>query len=191
MNKNRAEKIGRRVVVYELMSLDGFADEPGEGKWLRDTGSGLGEFLAETIATQDTVLLGRRTYEKWAPYWPTADVQPFADFINTTTKYVFTSSPIAGEWRESTAVADPAAAFVADLKQRSGGDIGIHGSLSVARALLAAHLVDDIRLVIAPTIAGNGTRLFSDDGDLQRFELVSDQRSGGCMMLYYRRSGRI
>lgn len=74
----------RRVVLYELMSIDGFADDPGEGEWLRDTGTGIGDFLAETISTQDAVLLGRRTYDKWAPYWPSSTVQPFADFINGT-----------------------------------------------------------------------------------------------------------
>ncbi|RDV43426.1 hypothetical protein DOE76_17885 [Leifsonia sp. ku-ls] len=171
------------------MSLDGFADEPGERDWLRDTGSKLGDFLAETIATQDAVLLGRRTYEKWAPYWPTADVQPFADFINATPKYVFTSSPDELAWAESHAVTAPAAPFVAELKRQPGGDIGIHGSLSLARALLAAGLVDDLRLVLAPSLAGEGVRLFGDDGELQRFDLVEAERSGGCLLLHYRRHG--
>ncbi|MGH1547659.1 dihydrofolate reductase family protein [Leifsonia poae] len=169
----------RRVVLYELISLDGFADDPGEGQWLVDTGTKLGDFLAETIATQDAVLLGRRTYEKWAPYWPTAQVQPFADFINATPKYVFTSSPLDLDWTQSTPVAEDAAAFVAALKRQPGADIGIHGSLSLARALLAAHLVDELRLVLAPSLAGGGKRLFGDDGDLQHFELIESERSGG------------
>ena len=177
----------RRVVLYELMSLDGFADEPGEGAWLRDTGDRLGGFLAETIDSQDAVLLGRRTYEKWAPYWPTADVQPFADFINGTPKYVFTSSALEGEWSNAEPVAEPAVSFVEDLVRRPGGDIGIHGSLSLARHLLAAGLVDELRLVVAPSIAGHGVRLFGDDGALQRFELVGSERSGGCLLLHYRR----
>lgn len=179
----------RRVVLYELMSLDGFADEPGEGDWLRETGTGLGDFLAETIATQDAVLLGRRTYEKWAPYWPTADVQPFADFINATPKYVFASSPRELEWSGSQAVTAPAVPFVAELKWTAGGDIGIHGSLTLARDLLAAGLVDDLRIVLAPSLAGSGVRLFGDGGELQRFDLVDEERSGGCLLLHYRRHG--
>jgi len=178
----------RRVVLYELMSLDGFADDPGEGKWLGDPGAKLGAFLADTIATQDAVLLGHRTYDKWAPYWPTAQVQPFADFINSATKYVFTSTSRDLDWAQSIAVSQPAAPFVADLKRQPGGDIGIHGSLSLARDLLAAHLVDDIRLVLASNLAGRGKRLFGSDGDLQRFELVSSERSGDCLLLEYRRS---
>jgi dihydrofolate reductase len=189
MTSTQPPDSARRVVLYELMSIDGFADEPGEGEWLRDTGSKLGDFLAETITTQDAVLLGRRTYEKWAPYWPTADVQPFADFINATPKYVFTSSPRELEWSESRAVNAPAAAFVAELKAAPGGDIGIHGSLSLARDLLAAGLVDDLRLVVAPSLAGDGVRLFDAGGELQRFELVHEERSGGCLLLHYRRQG--
>lgn len=179
----------RRVVLYELMSLDGFADEPGERGWLRDTGAKLGDFLAATIATQDTVLLGRRTYEKWAPYWPTSDVQPFADFINSTPKYVFTSSPQELGWSNSRAVATPAESFVADLKQIPGGDIGIHGSLSLARGLLAAGLVDDLRIVLAPSLAGEGVRLFGSGEQLQRFDLLDAERSGGCLLLHYRFRG--
>ena len=177
----------RRVVLYELMSLDGFADEPGEGQWLRDTGSKLGDFLTETIATQDAVLLGRRTYEKWAPYWPTADVQPFADFINSTPKYVFTTSPLELAWSQSHLVTDPATSFVTDLARQPGGDIGIHGSLSLSRSLMDADLVDELRLVVAPSLAGHGIRLFGDEGHLQRFELVDAERSGGCLLLHYRR----
>jgi dihydrofolate reductase len=185
---NAADNTARRVVLYELMSLDGFADDPGEGQWLGDTGTRLGAFLAETIATQDAVLLGHRTYEKWAPYWPAALVQPFADFINSTPKYVFTSTPRELDWERSTAVTEPAASFVADLKLRPGHDIGIHGSLSLARNLLAAHLVDEIRLVLASNLAGHGKRLFGSDEELQRFDLVDSEKSGNCLLLHYRRS---
>ncbi|MGN7860187.1 dihydrofolate reductase family protein [Microbacterium sp. 22303] len=179
----------RRVVLYELMSIDGFADDPGEGEWLRDTGTGIGDFLAETISTQDAVLLGRRTYDKWAPYWPTSTVQPFADFINGTPKYVFSSSPLEPAWSHSSHVTGSPASFVADLRNQAGGDIGIHGSLSLARELIAAELVDEMRLIVAPSLAGRGKRLFGDDPDgvLQRFELDTVDRSGGCLLLRYLR----
>lgn len=177
----------RRVVLYELMSLDGFADDPGRGEWLGEPGPELLDFLGETIASQDAVLLGRRTYEMWAPYWPTSQVQPFADFINTTTKYVFTSAAIQLDWQQSVHVTDPAAVFVAGLKRQPGADIGIHGSLSLARDLLAAHLVDELRIVLAPNLAGSGKRLFGSDGDLQRFETVSSEHSGGHTFLHLRR----
>src|SRR3954464_8479365 len=124
--------MSRNVVLYELMSLDGFADDPGEGEWFGDADARLIDFLGDVISRQDTVLLGRRTFEKWAPYWPTATMQPFADFINSTPKVVFCSSALAPEWANTTHVGDPAVPFVADLKQRPGGDIGVHGSLTLA-----------------------------------------------------------
>jgi dihydrofolate reductase len=181
--------MSRNVVLYELMSLDGFADDPGEGEWFRGADERLMAFLAEVIASQDAVLLGRRTYEKWAPYWPTATMQPFADFINTTTKYVFASAPLSPDWAETTRVSEPAAAFVSELKQRPGGDIGIHGSLALARSLLAAQLVDELRLVVAPSLAGHGNRLFDENGVLQPFDLAAERRSGDCLLLHYRRHG--
>lgn len=177
----------RSVVLYELMSLDGFADDPGEGAWFGDADERLLEFLGEVIARQDTVLLGRRTYEKWAPHWPSSSMQPFADFVNGVEKVVFSSTAPSPAWAGTTHVTGPAAAGVAALKARPGGDIGIHGSLSLARSLLAAGLVDELRLVVAPSLAGRGTRLFAGDADLQRFELVTADRSGGCLLLHYRR----
>ena len=177
----------RSVVLYELMSIDGYADDPGEGEWFGDADERLTEFLGDVIASQDTVLLGRVTFEKWATHWPTSDMQPFADFINTTTKLVFSSAPATFEWPATTHVTESAATVVADLKQAEGGDIGIHGSLTLARSLLAEGLVDDLRLVVAPSLAGRGKRLFDGDVGLQRFELISSERSGGCLLLHYRR----
>ena len=163
------------------------ADDPGEGEWFGDADERLMGFLADVIARQDTVLLGRRTFEKWAPHWPSSTMQPFADFINTTPKFVFSSTALSLEWAGTTHATEPAATFVAGLKQRSGRDIGIHGSLTLARTLLAEHLVDELRLVIAPSLAGRGKRLFNGDADLQRFELLNCDRSGGCLLLHYRR----
>jgi dihydrofolate reductase len=179
--------VTRNVVLYELISLDGIADDPGEGNWFGDADERLIGFLGEVIARQNTVLLGRRTFEKWAPYWPTSSMQPFADFINTTPKLVFSSTALSYDWSASELVTEPAARVVAELKAADGGDIGIHGSLSLARGVLAEHLVDEMRLVVAPSLAGTGTRLFDDAVGLQRFELLSSERAGGCLLLHYRR----
>jgi len=177
----------RNVVLYELMSLDGYADDPGEGEWFGDADEKLIDFLGDVIGSQDTVLLGRHTYEKWAPHWPTSTMQPFADFINNTPKLLFSSTAPTLEWSGTTHVTEPASEVVADLKQGDGGDIGIHGSLTLARTLLAEHLVDELRLVVAPSVAGRGKRLFDGDTGLHRFELVDSDRSGGCLLLHYRR----
>lgn len=177
----------RNVVLYELMSLDGVADEPGEGDWFGDADERLMDNLARVIGGQDTVLLGRRTYDKWVPHWPGSDMQPFADFINHTPKVLFSSTAPAQAWSATTRVAGPAAPYVAELKRQAGGDIGIHGSLALAGSLLRDQLVDELRLVVAPSLAGEGRRLFDGAGGLQRFELVDADRSGGCLLLHYRR----
>ena len=83
----------------------------------------------------------------------------------------------------------PAAEYVADLKQTSGGDIGIHGSIQLASSLLKARLVDELRLVVAPAIAGHGRHLFGDD-DLQKLEMIDVDRSpSGALLLHYRANG--
>jgi len=175
----------RDVVLYTLLSLDGVAEEPGD--WLFDADDELLTNLADVIRSQDDVLLGHGTYDYWAGYWPTSDVQPFADFINRTTKHVFTSSTPDASWPHSTFVEEPVVPYVERLKEGSGGDVGVHGSIRLAQSLLAADLVDRLELVIAPTLAGSGRRLFTDDVDVRRLTLDKATRSPtGCTFLGYR-----
>src|SRR5690349_5064276 len=115
--------------------------------------------LAAVIATQDAVILGRRSYDEWSRFWPSSQIEPFATFINGVTKYVATSTPLDQDWAGAAVVNGGLAEFVRDLKQQGGGDVGVHASISVAQALLAAGVVDELRLVIAPSIAGRGRRL--------------------------------
>ncbi len=174
----------RKVVLYELLSLEGVAEEPS---WFLDAGPEVFENLGRIIGSQDDVLLGRRTYDDWAGYWPTSDLEPFASFINTTRKHIVTSSAPALEWANSTVVTTPVAKYVAALKGRPGGDIGIHGSIALAQSLLRARLVNELRLVIAPVVAGRGRRLFDGDDDLQRLELLDIARTpNGTLFLAYR-----
>src|ERR1700684_1563187 len=115
--------------------------------------------LADVIAAQDAVILGRHSYDEWSEFWPSSDIEPFATFINGVTKFAATSAPLKREWANVTVVDGRLVEFVRDLKDRPGGDIGVHASISVAQALLAADVVDELRLVIAPRIAGSGRRL--------------------------------
>jgi dihydrofolate reductase len=147
----------RKVVAGHFLSVDGVAEAPDRfvTAWDDETdASGV-----ELIATQDAVILGRRSYEEWAAFWPTSDIEPFASFINAVPKYVATSTPLGLEWTNSHVVEGALADFVRGLKARPGGDIGVHASISVTQALLAAGVIDELRLVIAPTIAGSGRRL--------------------------------
>jgi dihydrofolate reductase len=176
----------RHVVAYELVSLDGVAEEPGA--WMFDVDDEVFANLARTIGRQDTVLLGRGTHDYWADYWPTSDVQPFADFINGTAKIVYTSRDLDTAWANTTVVRTGAEAHVAGLRASEGGDIGLHGSLALFRSLLAADLVDELRLVVVPTVAGRGRRLFADGAALRRFELRSATSSPtGAVFLHYAR----
>jgi dihydrofolate reductase len=147
----------RKIVVYELLSLDGVAEEPDT--FFADWDDAMDANLAAVIATQDAVILGRRSYTEWAQFWPGSQIQPFATFINGVTKYVATSTPLDRDWANATAVDGALIEFVRDLRQQTGGDVGVHASISVAHALLAAGVVDELRLVIAPRIVGCGRRL--------------------------------
>ena len=99
--------------------------------------------LAAVIATQDAVILGRRSYDEWSAYWPGSAIEPFATFINGVTKYVATSTPLGNQWANATAIDGGLVPFVAGLKASPGGDIGVHASIAVARALLAADVIDE------------------------------------------------
>jgi len=148
----------RKVVVYELLSLDGIAEEPTE--FITDFDKTMRENLARVISTQDTVLLGRRTYDDWAAFWPGSDIEPFATFINGVQKFVVTSTPLEQPWAGSSVAGRGLAQFLAELKGQPGGDIGVHGSISLAQSLLKESLVDELRLVIAPAVQLEGRRLF-------------------------------
>ena len=144
--------------MYELLSLDGVAESPDN--FITTWDDALDATLADVIARQDAVVLGRRSYDEWSGFWPDSEIEPFASFINAVTKHVATSTPLDGAWANASAIDGGLVDFVRDLKGRPGGEIGVHASISVAQTLLAAGVVDQLRLVVAPTIAGTGRRLF-------------------------------
>ena len=142
---------------------------------------------ARVIGTQDAVLLGRRMFDEWSQYWPTSHIQPFADFINSVKKYVVTSTPLSNDWHNAEAVTAPIEDVVRDLKAGPGGDIGIHGSIQLAQSLLAAGLVDELQLVVAPAVGFMGRRLFASTHDVRRLELLSATPTpSGSVLLAYR-----
>jgi dihydrofolate reductase len=175
----------RKVVAYTLVSVDGVAESPEQ--FLFDFDETMEANLGEVIARQDTVLLGRAMYDEWSRHWPSSDEQPFADFINTVPKYVATSTPLTTEWANARAIEGPVDEFVRTLKAGDGGDIGVHGSISLTRSLLAAGLVDDVRLLVAPRVVGSGRRLFDDRAAAYSLELVESTGSpSGSLLVHYR-----
>jgi len=179
----------RDVVLYSLLSLDGVAEEPGN--WMFEADDDVFGNLARVIGTQTDVVLGRGTYDYWAGYWPGSDVQPFADFINRRPKHVFTSTPLTPPWAGARVADDGPGPYLRKLAEGPGADIGVHGSIALARALLAADLVDRMELVVVPTLAGSGRRLLADATKTRRLELADVARSEtGCLFLSYRRGAR-
>jgi len=174
----------RKVVVYELLSLDGIAEEPD--RFFADWDDALDANLAAVIEPQDAVVLGRRSYDEWAGFWPGSHIEPFATFINGVAKYVITSTPLERTWGGTTAIDGDLVGFVQELRSRPGGDIGVHASISVARALLAAGLVDELRLVIAPTIAGSGQRFLDGLPAIGLESIESTTSPTGSLLLHYR-----
>jgi dihydrofolate reductase len=173
----------RKVVAGHFLSLDGVAERPE---------AFVTEFDEETdasgvalIATQDAVILGRRSYDEWSGFWPGSGIEPFATFINGVTKYVATSRPL-GSWANSAAITGDLAGFVRDLKRETGGDIGVHASISVTQSLLAAGLVDELRLVVAPRIVGIGRRLLDGLPPLALEPIRIERTPGGNLLADYR-----
>jgi dihydrofolate reductase len=174
----------RKVVVYELLSLDGVAENPEE--FFTDWDDAMDANLAAVIQAQDTVVLGRRSYEEWARFWPGSDIEPFATFINGVAKLVATSRPLDQDWPNATRVDGELVEFVRDLKSQPGADIGVHASISVAQALLAARVVDELRLVIAPTIVGTGRRLLDGLSAIRLESVASTTSPTGYLLVDYR-----
>lgn len=165
----------RKIIVSGFVSLDGVAEGANTfpTDWDDDVMDAKG---AELIKTQDAVILGRRTYDEWAGFWPTSTIEPFASFVNAVTKYVATSTPLDQEWANTSTIDGDLVTFVRELRDQPGGDIGVHGSISVANALLRAGLVDELKLVIIPAVAGSG-RGYLDGLTPQRLETIESVTS--------------
>ena len=174
----------RKIVVYELLSLDGVAERPDS--FFAHWDEVMDANLAAVIAAQDAVILGRRSYTEWAQFWADSQIQPFAAFINGVTKYVATSAPLDQDWANATAIDGGLTEFVRDLRQQRGGDVGVHASISVAQALLAAGVVDELRLVIAPSIVGRGRRLLDGLPPIQLESIRSKTSPAGYLLADYR-----
>jgi dihydrofolate reductase len=152
--------VSRKVVAYELLSLDGVAEGPDT--FITNWDDVMAENLARVIASQDTVLLGRHTYDDWSEFWLSSEIEPFASFINGVEKFVVTSSAPDRSWSNVRVFDGDVAELVSDLTQRTGGDIGVHGSIKLTQSLLRAGLVDKLSLVIAPALHVHGRKLFDD-----------------------------
>jgi dihydrofolate reductase len=161
----------RNVVSGLFITLDGVTQSPD--KWQFDNfDEGMAAALGAHLDTEDAILLGRVTYEEWAPYWPTSKDEPYASHINNTPKYVVSTTLDKVEWQNSTLIKDNLAGEITKLKQQPGKNIGVAGSPTLVRSLLQMDLIDELILMIHPVVAGSGKRLFADGSALKRMRLV-------------------
>ena len=194
-----------KVIVNEFMSLDGVAQAPGgededttvgfrHGGWhmryFDDVSQG---WVLESIRVAGAFLLGRRTYEIFAAYWPNApaEEQVIAEPLNTRPKYVASttlSEPLA--WQNSTLLQGDVADAVAALKEDTGHDLHVIGSTQLVQTLVQHDLVDEFRLMIDPLVLGGGKRFFPGDGALRPLEVVDSQvTSTGAIIATYAPAG--
>jgi dihydrofolate reductase len=191
----------RRVVVNEFLSLDGVAQAPGGAE--EDTSGGFGhggwhlgyfdevsqQWVLQSIVEAGAFLLGRRTYEIFAAYWPGApeEEQVIAEPLNTKPKYVASTTldePL--EWQNSTLLAGSVPEAVAALKQTEGEDLHVIGSTQLVRTLSEHDLVDEYRLMIDPLVLGGGKRIFHDDGIRRPLRVVDGKlTSTGAILARY------
>lgn len=175
-----------QIHVHEFVSLDGVFEDP---TWTFDYGfdEGMGERLSAITGSSTAILLGRKTFEMFAPAWSTRTVEddPGAPFFNDTVKYVIGSRAPAVEWANSRRLGayDPDA--IRRLKEESDGDVYTSGSGQLVRGMLGDGLVDQLHLFVYPVALGSGQRLFAD-GQTHRLRLTGHETyANGVVHLNY------
>jgi dihydrofolate reductase len=183
----------RKVTAGLFLSLDGVMESPE--KWqLPYFNDEMGEAVGAAMAAADAMLLGRVTYQEFASYWPgvSAEEEPFADYMNNTPKYVV-SRTLEGplEWNNSTLIKGNLVEEISRLKQQSGKNIGITGSVTLVQSLLQEDLLDELALMIHPVVVGSGKRLFEERGESKGLKLVDSKTfSTGVVYLIYQPAGK-
>jgi dihydrofolate reductase len=152
----------RRIVAGLFISLDGVVEAPE--KWhLRYFTDEMGQIIDATAEHSDAVLLGRRTYEEFASFWPLQGSElPLADYFNSVQKHVVSTTLDALGWANSSLITGDVAQQIGMLKGRRGRNIQVMGSATLVRFLLREGLLDELALLVHPIVVGGGKRLFED-----------------------------
>ena len=190
----------RKIRISEHISLDGVIQPGGpnenseysHGGWTAPYRTPEGEGAdAEAYGSGFDLLLGRRTYDLWASFWPKMKGGPFADNLNAATKYVATHRPDSLEWGPVGDLGADVMEGVRRLKSQDGPDLNVCGSASLTSVLLEQGLVDEVVLAVYPLLLGRGKRCFSDSADAREFALVSTKATPtGVLLTTYRTMAR-
>jgi dihydrofolate reductase len=177
-----------RILVHEFISLDGVMEDPA---WTFDYpfDPKMGQAIGAIMGQSKAILLGRTTYEQFAPAWSgrTAEEDPGAPFMNESPKYVVSSTLRSADWQNSTVVGpyDPQA--IRSLKETVDGDIYVSGSGTLVRGLLSDGLLDELHLFVFPLVLGSGARLFAEPGPTIKLKLAGTETfDNGALHLSYR-----
>ena len=173
----------RKIVAGVLISLDGVIENASEwmGPWFSPE---LGHAVGSIMGAQDTMLLGRVTYDELAAHWPHQEGE-MADTMNGTPKYVVSDTLQTADWQNTTVLRGDVLAEITGLKQRDGKNIGMTGSGVLTSWLLQQGLVDELHLFLFPVVLGAGKRLFSGGDKLPLKLLGSDPLESGVVHLTY------
>ena len=186
-----------KLVVTEFVSLDGVFEDPGgaedyeHGGWTfeYDRGDDGNKFKMDELLDADVQLLGRVTYEGFAAAWPSRE-GPFADKLNNDPKYVVSNTLTDPQWQNTTVISGDVVGGLKKLKDETDGSILVSGSGTLVNMLLENDLVDELRLMVFPTILGRGKRVFPDGIDRLKFTLAESRTVGpdGVQVQVYERA---
>jgi len=188
----------KKIKIMEHISLDGVIQhENGDGfahaNWTTPyrTPAGLAA-VVEAYGSSFDLLLGRRTYDAWATFWPQAGNSPMANGLNAATKYVATHRPESLAWGPVQGLGADILASIRRLKATAGPDLLLCGSSTLTTVLLEQDLVDEIVLLVYPVLLGRGKRLFSDSAAPRELAFISSQTtSTGVLLNTYRHIGAL
>ncbi len=196
--RNKSAK--RKLIVISFLTLDGVMQAPGGnvedteggfkyGGWQVPYFTDVGEAMSGELDKFGALLLGRKTYDIFASYWPTVgrSVEVYGAFMNNITKYVASRTMQKAEWENSILLKGDVAEAVAKLKAEAGKDIYIYGSGDFSQTLMRRNLIDEYRLLIHPKVLGSGKRLFHQEGPKQDLELLKFKTTkNGVLSLTYK-----
>jgi dihydrofolate reductase len=194
----------RELLVTMFLTLDGVMQAPGGPGEDEDAGFAHGgwsvsywddlltEVMAKATSKPFAMVLGRKTYEILAAYWPTAPEEAGGKVLNEATKYVASRGRPSLEWSNSVLLEGDAADAVAKLKQEEGPELQVHGSANLIQTLLRHGLIDRFRVFINPCVVGTGKRLFGDGTVPAGLKLVDSKVSGtGVIVATYEPAGEL
>lgn len=191
----------RKIIAGLFTTLDGVVEAPGSGDITLPEKRGwsepymndeIGMSIVEQMNNSDALLLGRKTYQEFAAFWPSVpDTDPFGKIMNSIPKYVVSTTLDKAEWNNSTLIKGNVAEELSRLKQLPGKSINITGSPTLVLSLLQDDLIDELGLLVCPVILGVGRRFFKDGSDTKALKLVDSKPfSSGMVMLTYQPDGK-